>query len=57
MLRFQQVIGDLFSCSDKSSMAHCISADCRMGKGIAVLFKKRFPGLNDLWKQGNFYIQ
>ena len=35
--------GDLFTCRDAESFAHCISADCRMGKGIAVQFAM-FPG-------------
>lgn len=34
-----EVRGDLFTCSDGTSLAHCISQDIRMGKGIATLFK------------------
>uniref|UniRef100_A0A096MGH1 O-acyl-ADP-ribose deacylase 1 n=1 Tax=Poecilia formosa TaxID=48698 RepID=A0A096MGH1_POEFO len=34
--------GDLFSCPRDESLAHCISEDCRMGAGIAVMFKKKF---------------
>lgn len=45
--------GDLFSCHDNESLAHCISADARMGKGIAVLFKKKFGGVDDILSQGN----
>lgn len=33
--------GDLFTCPDGTSLAHCISQDIRMGKGIATLFKVR----------------
>lgn len=33
---------DLFSVSGKYYLAHCISADFGMGKGIAVEFNKRF---------------
>lgn len=49
---FEEVQGDLFSCPESWSMAHCISEDCRMGKGIAVLFKKNFDGVDELIKQG-----
>jgi hypothetical protein len=31
--------GDLFSSSPSASLAHCVSKDLRMGKGIAVEFK------------------
>lgn len=44
--------GDLFSCSENESLAHCISADARMGKGIAVIFKKKFGGVDDIKSQG-----
>lgn len=43
--------GDLFECPAQESLAHCISADCRMGKGIAVLFKKRFGSVPALLDQ------
>lgn len=33
---------DLFSVSDDYYLAHCISADFALGKGIAVEFNKRF---------------
>jgi len=33
---------DLFSVSDDYHLAHCISADFGMGKGIVVEFNKRF---------------
>lgn len=38
-------IGDLFSCPVSASLAHCVSRDLHMGKGIAVLFKKKFGGV------------
>ena len=44
--------GDLFKDSEESAaLAHCISEDCRMGKGIAVLFKNKFGGVSELLKQ------
>ena len=48
-------IGDLFSCDPASSLAHCVSADMHMGKGIAVLFKKKFGGIPELKKQGKLH--
>ena len=45
------VSGDLFSCPDTHSLAHCISADCRLGKGIALLFKKKFGGVPEMKAQ------
>lgn len=44
--------GDLFSCPTSHSLAHCISEDVRMGKGIAVLFKKKFGGVEEIKRQG-----
>ena len=56
-LRFQEVRGDLFKCSRDSSLAHCISEDVRMGKGIATTFKTRFGGVQDLLHQGEVDIE
>ena len=33
------VKGDLFSVGKDVSLAHCISQDCRLGKGIAKIFR------------------
>lgn len=44
---------DLFSVEDDYYLAHCISADARMGAGIAVDFARRFPDilvLGDGWE-------
>ena len=48
--------GNLFSCPASESLAHCISADVRMGKGIAVSFKTKFGGVDELKSQGTFNI-
>uniref|UniRef100_A0A1A7Y1C5 O-acyl-ADP-ribose deacylase 1 n=1 Tax=Iconisemion striatum TaxID=60296 RepID=A0A1A7Y1C5_9TELE len=45
------ITGDLFSCPPDEALAHCISEDCRMGAGIAVLFRKRFGGVSELKEQ------
>ena len=51
-LVFSEVQGDLFSCPLQFSLAHCVSADLAMGKGIATLFKKKFGGVEELRGQG-----
>ncbi|XP_062871233.1 ADP-ribose glycohydrolase OARD1 isoform X1 [Trichomycterus rosablanca] len=43
--------GDLFSCPDTDALAHCISMDCKMGAGIAKIFKKKFKGVEELLEQ------
>ena len=43
----QHVRGDLFS-SAADGLAHCVSADFRMGRGIARLFRDRFGGEAEL---------
>lgn len=50
-LKFEEVRGDLFSCPKTASLAHCVSSDLRMGKGIAVAFKKTFGGVEELKQQ------
>ncbi|XP_072336630.1 ADP-ribose glycohydrolase OARD1-like [Scyliorhinus torazame] len=45
------VTGDLFNCPEQDALAHCISEDCRMGAGIAVLFRKRFQSVTELLNQ------
>lgn len=39
---FKEIKKDLFKMSEEYALAHCISADAKMGAGIAVEFKKRF---------------
>ncbi|XP_028998082.1 ADP-ribose glycohydrolase OARD1 isoform X2 [Betta splendens] len=49
--RLNYVTGDLFSCSGDEALAHCISEDCRMGAGIAVKFRLKFGGMDELKEQ------
>ena len=44
--------GDLFSSPSEASLAHCVSEDLRMGKGIATIFKRKFGGVRELSSQG-----
>ena len=41
-MTYREEIRDLFSVTDDYYLAHCISADFGMGKGIVVEFNKRF---------------
>jgi O-acetyl-ADP-ribose deacetylase (regulator of RNase III) len=50
-LCFKIVKGNLFTCSDDTSIAHCVSEDLHMGAGIAVEFKRRFGGVKELLDQ------
>ncbi|RHZ68368.1 hypothetical protein Glove_295g31 [Diversispora epigaea] len=44
--------GDLFvNAPQNSSLAHCVSADFRMGKGIASIFKEKFQSVEELVSQ------
>ena len=56
LLNFSEVKGDLFSCPSTSSLAHCVSEDMAMGKGVAVLFKKEFGGVGELRAQGKINV-
>ncbi|KAM4645983.1 ADP-ribose glycohydrolase OARD1 isoform 1-T1 [Amazona ochrocephala] len=49
--RLKCVKGDLFTCPPQDALAHCISEDCRMGAGIARLFKQKFGGVQELLDQ------
>jgi O-acetyl-ADP-ribose deacetylase (regulator of RNase III) len=49
---FTERQGDLFADAPPTdALAHCVSQDLRMGKGIADLFKKKYGGLNKLKAQ------
>ena len=46
------VKGDLFSVGKDVSLAHCISEDCRLGKGVAKIFRERFGRVDEIQKMG-----
>ncbi|CAG8584010.1 4894_t:CDS:2 [Gigaspora rosea] len=49
---FTEIPGDLFVDSNPTdALAHCVSQDLRMGKGIATIFKERFNGIAELKRQ------
>ncbi|XP_016984516.1 ADP-ribose glycohydrolase OARD1 [Drosophila rhopaloa] len=48
---YKEVKGDLFSCKSDYSMCHCVAADLRMGKGIAIKFRNKFGQLLNLQNQ------
>merc|ERR1712192_8699 len=47
----EERVGDLFSAPHNMSLAHCISQDCAMGKGIAKQFSERFGRVNEIMEQ------
>jgi len=51
MMALREVKGDLFTIAEGmpgAALAHCISEDCVMGKGIATSFKSKFGGVDEL---------
>jgi hypothetical protein len=48
VLCFEEKEGDLFSVGENVSLAHCVSTDFDMSKGIAVEFKNRFGRVEEL---------
>ena len=53
---YKEEIKDLFSVTDDYYLAHCISADFGMGKGIVVEFNKRFDMKRTLQSKYPDYI-
>ena len=47
-----EIKGDLFSAPSSSSLAHCISKDCRLGAGIAKIFRQKFGRVDELTRMG-----
>lgn len=54
---FHEEIRDLFTCDNSYYLAHCISADFALTKGIAVEFDKRFDMRRKLRKQYPSYLK
>lgn len=46
------VHGDLFKVDKSFSLCHCISADFKLGKGIAKIFREKFGRIDELEKSG-----
>ena len=55
-MTYKEEIRDLFSVPDDYSLAHCISADFGMGKGIVVEFNKRFDMKRKLQTKYGSYL-
>lgn len=45
-----EIKGDIFE-SKSGALAHCVSRDLHMGKGIAAIFKERFGQVESLLSQ------
>lgn len=55
-MTYREEVRDLFSVPEEYYLAHCISADFGMGKGIVVEFNKRFDMKNKLQHKYPDYI-
>lgn len=53
---YKEEIRDLFSVPEDHYLAHCISADFKLGAGIAVEFNKRFNMKNKLEAKAPNYL-
>ena len=53
---YREEVRDLFSVPEDYYLAHCISADFGMGKGIVVEFNKRFDMKNKLQVKDPDYL-
>ena len=47
--------GDLFDAPTSASLCHCISSDCKLGRGIAKQFREKFDIMNTLKAKKNSY--
>lgn len=57
MIIYREEVRDLFSVPNDYYLAHCISADFGMGKGIVVEFNKRFDMKNKLQNKYPHYLK
>jgi O-acetyl-ADP-ribose deacetylase (regulator of RNase III) len=48
--RLEMRVGDIFCASNTTSLAHCISSDCKLNSGISKIFKEKFAQLSELKK-------
>lgn len=47
----QEVIGDLFEIDENVHLAHCVSKNLRMSRGVALKFRRKFGKLDELQLQ------
>lgn len=46
-MEYREIYQDLFTVDESYTLAHCISADCKMGAGVATQFVKHNPFMRD----------
>lgn len=44
-MNYKEIEKDLFQMDREYALAHCISADCKMGAGIAKTFRNQYPSM------------
>ena len=47
-MKYREVCGNLFAQGHGQNLAHCVSADFKMSRGIAKIFRNRFGGIDEL---------
>lgn len=50
-MELPEIRGDLFTADESFALAHCVSREFKMGKGIARSFKERFERVDRLLEQ------
>ena len=50
-LIYREIQGDLFTTPSNVSLAHCVSTDMQMSKGIAKIFRDRYKQVDELISQ------
>lgn len=50
---YRELQGDLFQIKPQYTIVHCISADCEMGKGIAVTVSDKNPNMRQTLRNMN----
>ena len=47
-MKYREVRGNLFAQGHGQNLAHCVSADFKMSRGIAKIFRNKFGGIHEL---------
>ena len=50
-MKYVEKAGNLFDAPNNIPLAHCVSKDLKMSKGIAVMFKQKFGKVRELYEQ------
>ena len=56
-MTYKEIKANLFDVGDDYALAHCVSADFGMGKGIVIEFNRRFDMKNHLLRKYPYYYK